>query len=325
MRKLLLGTTALAAAATISASSALANPSIAGYYEWKYNSRGSDVAALDGTQFLSDSEIAFTFSNKTDSGLDISATFELASDTADGTIDEASMTISGGFGRLVLGENDGVGDSYGVAESDIIAEDEAPTQVSASVGTTSDIGMSDADGNKISYHIPATGGFTAGVNFTNAGEEGTADSRGYGARYVMDAGGNTVTVGAAKQLTENTVQDVDTFNMGVRVDSGNASFIVSQGESKSNDEDVSTNGLAVSYKLADGTQLGAYTVDSDDEEDADEEYSRTGVEVQYTIASGLTAYINVDNYEYKTGTSESTIADKGTNSKLTIKGFPSPK
>jgi hypothetical protein len=319
MRKLLLGTTALAAAATITASSALANPSISGYYEWKYNSRGSEVTALDGTQFLSDSELAFTFSNKTDSGLDISATFELASDTADGTIDEASMTISGGFGKLVMGENDGVGDSYGVAESDIIAEDEAPSQVSATIGTTSDIGMGDTDANKVSYHIPAMGGFTAGATFANGGEEGNADSTSVGFKYVMDAKGNTVTVGAAAQTTENSNKDVETVNVGVRLDAGNASFIVSQGASESYDEEVQTNGFSATYKLADGTQLGVYTVNSEDEADADEEYDRSGVEVQYTIASGLTAYINVDNYEYKTGTSDSATADKGTNSKLTIK------
>ena len=51
MRKLLLGTTALAAAATLSANAALADVSISGYYEWKYQSRSSNVTANDGTTF----------------------------------------------------------------------------------------------------------------------------------------------------------------------------------------------------------------------------------------------------------------------------------
>ncbi len=42
MRKLLLGTTALAAAATISANTALADVSISGSYEFKYLSRSSN-------------------------------------------------------------------------------------------------------------------------------------------------------------------------------------------------------------------------------------------------------------------------------------------
>ena len=63
MRKLLLGTTALAAAATLSANVAVADVSISGYYEWKYQSTSSDITANDGTTFGSDSEITFNFSN----------------------------------------------------------------------------------------------------------------------------------------------------------------------------------------------------------------------------------------------------------------------
>ena len=61
MRKLLLGTTALAAAATLSANVAVADISISGYYEWKYQSTSSDIAANDGTTFANDSEIKFSF------------------------------------------------------------------------------------------------------------------------------------------------------------------------------------------------------------------------------------------------------------------------
>jgi len=106
MRKLLLGTTALAAAATLSAN-ALADVSLSGYYEWKYQSRSSTVAANDGTSMASDSEIKFAFSNKTDSGLDISMAVEMTSDDTDSQIDESSLSIAGGFGRIVLG-GDGI-------------------------------------------------------------------------------------------------------------------------------------------------------------------------------------------------------------------------
>ena len=47
MRKLLLGTTALAAAATLSANAALADVSISGYYEWTYQSQSSNIASQD--------------------------------------------------------------------------------------------------------------------------------------------------------------------------------------------------------------------------------------------------------------------------------------
>ena len=56
MRKLLLGTTALAAAATLTANAALADVSISGSAEWSYNSRSSNAATLDGTTFGTDHE-----------------------------------------------------------------------------------------------------------------------------------------------------------------------------------------------------------------------------------------------------------------------------
>ena len=64
--------------------------------------------------------------------------------------------------------------------------------------------------------------------------------------------------------------------------------------------------------------VGAFTVEVEDDTSS-EEYTNTGAEVKYTIASGLTAFLNVEDYDYKIGTSTSTTADSGTVSKLTIK------
>ena len=105
MRKLLLGTTALAAAATLTANAALADVSIVGSHEFRYNSRSSNLAASDGTTFDTDGEVTFKFSNKTDSGLTISHEVQLMSDGGDAGIDESFLTISGGFGKIMLGQD----------------------------------------------------------------------------------------------------------------------------------------------------------------------------------------------------------------------------
>jgi polyisoprenoid-binding protein YceI len=102
MRKLLLGTTALAAAATLTANAALADISISGAHEFRYNSRSSNTASLDGTTFDTDGEVTFKFSNKTDSGLTISHEVQLMSDGGDTAIDESFLTIEGGFGKIKL-------------------------------------------------------------------------------------------------------------------------------------------------------------------------------------------------------------------------------
>ena len=290
MRKLLLGTTALAAAAALSANAALADVSISGYYEWKYQSTSSDITANDGTTFGSDSEIAFKFSNKTDSGLDLGLTVEMYSDGGDTTIDESSLSIAGGFGKLVLGQNDGVGDNYGVASTDLPAE-----EIYAGVGSDNDMTLVNADinglssdSNKVSYHLPAMGGLTAGVSFMNSGAAGSADSTEFGAKYSMNAGGAAVTLGYASGTTEGSSQDTDSTVMGVKVTSGNITAAVSQAtyeaaavtganavlasgntpykaQVKAKDQaDEESIGAAVSFKVNDGLTITAHTKETDD-------------------------------------------------------------
>jgi predicted porin len=320
MRKLLLGTTALAAAATLSTNAALADVSISGAHEWTYNSRSSQVSANDGTTFGQDSSVTITFSNKTDSGLSLS--YHTAIDTDGGALGNAenALSISGGFGKIVLGHDDAAADAYIIDESDLIAEDSAPSVTSATIGTSSSLSLQDGDLNKVAYHLPAMGGLTAGVSFHDGGAAATAsDTTTYGAKYSMDAGGAAITLGYTTATTENSTQDKDSDNMGIKIVTGDISLIVSQGTKEESDEDIHNQGASISYKLPNGMTVGAYTFKSEDDLDASEEYTRAGAEVQYTIASGLTAYINVDDYDYKAGTSETTQSDSGTNTKLTIK------
>jgi hypothetical protein len=344
MRKLLLGTTALAAAATISANVALADVAISGYYEWKYQSTSSDVTANDGTAFGSDSEIAFKFSNKTDSGLDLGLTVEMYSDGGDTAIDEASLSISGGFGKIVLGQNDGVGDNYGISSTDLPAE-----EIYAGIGTVNDLVIINADinglsgdANKVSYHLPAMGGLTAGVSFMNSGATGATDSTEFGAQYAMNAGDTAITLGFASGTTEATTQDTDTQVIGVKVSSGMITAAISQSTYEAqataavagtastvtaarvapitamDQADEKSIGAAVSFKVNDGMTITAHTAETDDGQTT-ETYSNAGIEVAYTIASGLTAYLNVEDYDYKAGTSTGNTDDSGTASKLTIK------
>jgi len=319
MRKLLLGTTALAAAATLSANSAFADVSITGYMEWVYNSRSSNVTALDGTTFNSDSDMQVTFSNKTDSGLDVSMQVDMDTDAGALGNDETSLTISGGFGKVILGHNDAAAEVYNIDESDLVAEDSAPAVSSTTIGTSSSLSLGTADSNKVTYHLPAMGGLTAGVSHYDSGAVGGTDATSMGAKYSMDAGGAAITLGYATNTVENSTQDKDSSSMGVKIVSGDISMIISQGDYEADDEDISNMGASVSYKMSDTMTVAAYTFDSEDDLDAGEEYSRSGVELLYTIASGLTAAINIDDYDYKAGTSQTSVSDSGTNSSFKLK------
>jgi len=321
MRKLLLGTTALAAAATLSANAALADVSISGYFEWDYQNVDSTVSANNGTTFGQDSEVKMVFTNKTDSGLTIAFQTEFETDKAGGgTSDDNFLSISGGFGKLVLGELDGVMDQYGIAATDLPAEELYVGEPADMVTENGDGGVSGGENNKVSYHLPAVGGLTAGVSYTNSGVAGTADATSFAARYTVDAGGATVTIGGATGTKEvSGAQDEDTQNMGVKIASGNVALVLSNSTYEDADQDESTNGIAASYKMNDSATLVGYTTKLEDDLAASgEEYTVSGVEVQYTIASGLSAVINVEDYEYKTGSSGGTN-DSGTASSLTIK------
>jgi hypothetical protein len=324
MRKLLLSTTALAAAATLSANAALADLSISGYYEWRYESRSSQVTANDGTYFGNDSEIAFNWSNKTDSGLNITMKQEFETDAGNSSVQESSIAIEGGFGKVILGGDDGVNDILPPAEVDLISEEMYYVSGASVADTDHNLGIKSGDmanlagnDNKITYILPSMNGLTAGVSHTNKSAAGNADTTEIGASYTVDAGGAAITIGGVSGTTENSTQDIDSQQLGLKVVSGNISFVLAQSEYEANGDDEQAAGAAIKYQVNDGMSVAVYTSNVDDDSSS-EEYTNSGAELIYSIASGLSAIITVEDYDYKVGTSGNT-ADSGTASKLTIK------
>ena len=339
MRKLLLSTTALATAAALTAGSAVAetNVDITAATEWSHTSRSSAVVVKDGNYMATDSEVHLKFSNKTDSGLTLGYTVELDTDGGDTVNDESSLSISGGFGKIVLGNNDGAGDNYALNALDLIQEESGvnlhAAAATASIGYNSDFSIGSSDSNKLSYHLPAMGGFTAGVSFTDSSSSTTAstetDTTEYGFQYTQDVGGTSVTLAAAKGVkeaalssTSTVVVDTESDALAVKLVSGNISVIASRSSYTAADEDISNTGIGVSYDMGTGLVLAAYTHSSKDDLDKGEEYDSSGVEAAYTIAAGLTAIVTVEDYDYKvvTSTHEVTpVADSGTISKVTLR------
>ena len=95
MRKLLLTSSALVAAASIS-SYAVADVSVTGGVEWAYKSTSSNIADTDGDEFGIDNELTITFTNKTDSGLTVTGVYDIDADT--NAVAESFLEVSGGFG-----------------------------------------------------------------------------------------------------------------------------------------------------------------------------------------------------------------------------------
>jgi len=352
MRKLLLTSSALVAAASI-ASYASADVSVSGNFDWKYRNTASNVAASDGTSMGQDHEVVISFSNKTDTGLTVSGTYDMDADA--GSVDESSITVSGGFGSITMGANDGVSDAFGVNEQDLINDETHLTQFSpmafadtggSSALTTHGI-MTNAgevsvsgDSNKIAYISPAMGGFQAGYSLTDAGAgngaTASADESAMGFSYSMpmDGGSLLFEYNQVKRDPSGTggtaVEEIQATNYGVTVTLGALSMIASSGAfeeasqgSTALTEDVEATGFAIKYDMGGGMTVAVSVMESEDSADAaaatgaKEKYSSNIGEISYNVAPGLTANLTYNDFDYKAGGS-GLDAEAGSITQLTI-------
>jgi len=331
MRKYLLSTSALASVALLS-SAAVADVSISGEAEFDYSARDHNVAVHDGNLMTNVQEVHINFTNKTDSGLIISATNQF--NTQSGASDDVSFSIEGGFGKLVFGSTDGVAGGYEMNPLGLLQEEDAGQlndNTGGSSDTTASISTSTGGGetngsSKVSYHIPAIGGLTAGVSMSTEGTEvGSDDTTQFGMQYALTAGGAAVTLGYSSKSKEvDGAADQDTTSMGIKIVHGNISVAAANGEYTADDEDRSTQSAAISYAMGNGLTVGFGSVQSEDDLDVGEEYTANHYEASYSIASGLTAVVNVSDFDYKVNTSNhengaTGVNLNGTTTSLTLK------
>jgi hypothetical protein len=326
MRKLLLSSSALVAAASIS-SYAVADVSVTGAFEWTYSSTSSNLAATDGDAQGIDNELTIKFTNKTDSGLTITGVYDMDADA--GTRDETWMSVAGGFGSIKLGIDVGANDDFGIGEHDLIDEDLSVVMGSSSIVTNS--GESGAaDTNKINYTTPSMGGFRAGYSIYDSGTADAAtDQIAMGAEYTMPMAGGSMMIRYNKQTTDGTTAtETEGSNYGVKVTMGAFSAIASRGESTigsgaGQTDDRIADGIGIKYDLGGGMTIAATTMKAEDDKDVsgtqNEEYSANLAEVVYTVAPGLKAKVTYLDYDYKKGGETAAASnDSGSKTQLTL-------
>ena len=324
MRKYLLSTSALAGAALLS-SAAVADVSISGSFEFDYAARDSNIAALDGNLMGHDQEVHVNFTNKTDSGLTITASNQFK--TSSGDQDDVSVSIAGGFGKITMGATDGVNEGYEMNAMGLVQEEEVGTLATTTAGTTATIatntGGAGGNNNQVSYHLPAMGGLTAGISVGTGAIAKNDEFTSFGFNYALEAGGAAVTLGySTKTIETTTAADTDKVSMGVDIVMGATSLTLSQGNTETATADETATAAAISYDLGNGLVVSAGVVTSEDDKDAGEEYDMTTYEAAYTIASGLSAVLNVSEFDYENGTGSSSVSSNdynGTTTSLTIK------
>jgi outer membrane protein OmpU len=234
MKKILLGTTAIAAAALYAQSAqAQITVSLGGYTEFFGAYYDDDVPGRTSREFELETEIVVRADGKADNGLLYGAKVELQNSTPSGAgtgvgTDEASVYLSGTWGRIELGDFDGAADTLaiyaplvGIEQIDGDAYDfldvTAPTPAGALTGTRFGaqpfFGLVKApdsgDATKVMYISPRFAGFQGGVSYaTQNGSEAQnvvalkSDTPGYkdfwefGVNYTGSFAGFSVAAGA---------------------------------------------------------------------------------------------------------------------------------
>jgi predicted porin len=191
MKKVLYGTTALVAASMLTAGAASAAEkiklSVGGYYQSVFAvSDSDDLVTVTGTgttavttrtsyqpaKFEQEGEIHFKGETTLDNGLTVGVQVQLEAFSTGDQIDEHFVYLEGGWGRLVVGAENGAaylaGGSW--AASAIVGHGVDSPNFShhpstGSASTTTQITTS-GDANKITYYTPRLGGFQLGVSYT---------------------------------------------------------------------------------------------------------------------------------------------------------------
>jgi len=232
MKKILLGTTAIAAAALYAqAAQAQITVSLGGYTEFFGAYYDDDVANRTEREFQLETEIVVRADGKADNGLLYGAKVELQNSSGPGTsagvvTDEASVYLGGTWGRIELGDFDGAADTLaiyapliGIEQLDGDAYDfltATPGAGSPNAGVTFgarpffDIikAPDSGDATKVMYLTPRFAGIQAGVSYaTQSQDEGQSvvafesntrykDFFEFGANYTGNFAGFSVALGA---------------------------------------------------------------------------------------------------------------------------------
>lgn len=179
MRKILLATSALVAGSAVAASASAAEAptvSLSGGIDIQYVSETNDQskARVDSLGYLPFmTALIWDVNAEADNGLAYGGRIDWRPTTDN--LDEIWLDFSGSFGKVVLGNDDGVGDDNVPQGGSVLVGSFGWTGTylagsAAGVGgvgsSTFNSGFGTSDAAKVSYYTPSFGGFSGGVSWT---------------------------------------------------------------------------------------------------------------------------------------------------------------
>lgn len=206
MKKVLLSTAAVALAFSAMPAHAEINLNVGGFFKGyaAYVDQDEDgTGEVNNFDFLKSTELHFTGETVLDNGLTIGFHSELKIDGADesAAIDESYMYVSGSWGRVNFGEEDGAGYLLQVAAPSADSNvDGLRSYIQPVNGVVLGLGEDlvldyDQDptgkATKLTYLTPVLSGFQAGVSFTPDSDAAADDFAGIGLTDEVDDIGRT--------------------------------------------------------------------------------------------------------------------------------------
>ena len=320
MRKILLASTALVAAAGISAASA--EISFSGDTKVTYTSTSSNTtdnasAGENGTAYGGGTNLSASWSTTTDSGLDLSVSFDVDSP-------EGSASITGDWGTISFADgNDAMG--IGMGNADVV-ENMRITDASDTITYNGEEAIS---GGRVAY-TNSISGISFGVGLGDAGNSSEANETSYGVAYSSSVNGADVSIGYASANsgaanTQVDQADLNATSMTVGVTVGSIAVSMAQNTEKAdqnndnatgaNQKDMKSTNLGVTYAVTDTLTLQAASVAAEGTVSgvAGYKYDESAYGIMYTIASGMTLAASYSDYSQSDG-----VAGSGTTVQLKI-------
>ena len=322
MRKTLLATSALAFAGAMAAGPASAadmmSVGVGGYMEQWVGltdiSDSADPAREGGVSQWSDSEIFFKGKLEADNGLTFSVKVELEGNSSGDTIDESQLTVSGGFGQIVLGTEDHPAALMHYGNQDVGVGYCGDSGWSGVTGCSRNGGMGlgtngwivGGDEQKIAYYTPRMNGFQLGAAYipdhnsedTNRLPNGNdEDGFSVAVNAQHDLGDASVAISAGHYQVSNAASDDQTFsNFGLQVGFGAFGFNVAYAEHEDGDGDDTDSGdynlTSAGAKYSDGPMAVSLTHMMGDADNG-EEASATMLSMAYKLAPGVSSKTSV--------------------------------
>ena len=290
MKKILLGSTAIVAAGMIASvpsadAASKMKLGVGGYMEqWIGFTSGDDGVGQDysGINIVSDPEIFFKGKTKLDNGLEVGVNVQLEGTQNGDQIDEQYMFVNGGFGQIIIGDENSAQYKMHYAPSDFgigmnsgdntvwnkPVQDAEGDSISMGSHYRSPFGATavepDAvnDSAKISYFTPRVSGFQLGLSYApDAAQDGNAlpnrdavnsDYIMVGANFKQKMGGMSVGISGGYGTVTDAAEggtEPEATNFGIKLGMGGISAGVSYAnfsDSGNNDQEGINAGVAYS-------------------------------------------------------------------------------